>query len=93
MEDILTLITELGIPVSAALLMGYAVFTMLKFILRGVLEEIQQLRTMITGLNTRVRTMTDDVIKIDVAISHQLGLRADARRLSRSDGKNSARKD
>ena len=48
---------------------------------------------MITALDNRVKTMNNDVIRIDTLISTVVGIKPDLNRISRADGKNDARKD
>ena len=45
------------------------------------------------GLDNRIKTMNNDMIKLDLLISHALKLRPDEDRISRADGKTDARKD
>ena len=45
------------------------------------------------GLDNRVQTMNNDMIKLDLLISHALHLKPDEERISRADGKDDARKD
>ena len=47
----------------------------------------------IMGLDNRVQTMNNDMIKLDLLISHALHLKPDEERISRADGKDDARKD
>ena len=44
-------------------------------------------------MDNRVKTMNNDIIKIDQEVSEQLGLEIDTDRISRADGKTDARKD
>jgi hypothetical protein len=45
------------------------------------------------GLDNRIKTMNNDMIKLDVQISDALDLRQDEDRIARADGKTDARKD
>ena len=47
----------------------------------------------IMGLDNRIKTMNNDMIKLDVQISDALDLRQDEDRIARADGKTDARKD
>ena len=47
----------------------------------------------IMALDNRIKTMNNDMIKLDLLISHALKLRPDEERISRADGKTDARKD
>ena len=48
---------------------------------------------MISQLDNRVKTMNNDILKIDQEVSEQLGIPIDTDRVARADGKNDARKD
>ena len=48
---------------------------------------------MITQLENRVKTMNNDVIRIDTLISTVVGIKPDLNRIARTDGKKDARKD
>ena len=48
---------------------------------------------MIMALDNRVRTMNNDVIRIDTLICQMVGIRPDLDRISRTDGQRDARKD
>ena len=48
---------------------------------------------MISQLDNRVKTMNNDVIRIDTLISQVVGIRPDLHRIARADGKKDARKD
>ena len=47
----------------------------------------------IIKLNNRLQTINNDMIKLDLLISHALHLKPDEERISRADGKDDARKD
>lgn len=85
MEDIMTLISELGIPVATAVVMGIFIFLTLKYILDGVLDDIKTLTGFVTMLENRVRTMNNEIIKIDLLISQALDLKPDTDRVARAE--------
>ena len=91
--DFLTLIGEVGFPIAAALAAGLFVFITLRFILDGVLDDIKQQRIFVQALDNRIKTMNNEIIRIDVMISQTLGLRSDLDRIARADGQKDARKD
>jgi phage-related minor tail protein len=93
MGDIFKIIGDLGMPVAAALAGGYFVYLTIKLLLQGVLGSIKGMAGIITALDNRVKTMNHDVIRIDTIVSNALGLRPDADRIARADGKNDARRD
>jgi hypothetical protein len=91
--DIFKIIGDLGMPVAAALAGGYFVYLTIKLLLQGVLGSINGMKGIIIALDNRVKTMNHDVIRIDTIVSNALGLRPDADRIARADGKNDARRD
>lgn len=81
----MTLISELGIPVATAVVMGIFIFLTLKYILDGVLDDIKTLTGFVTMLENRVRTMNNEIIKIDLLISQALDLKPDTDRVARAE--------
>ena len=69
-----------------------------KYILDGVAGSVQGLTNIMSGLESRVRQMNNDMIKIDLNVSEALELRPDIDRVARAenfmeDGKIDARRD
>ena len=93
MEEAFKLIAEVGFPIAAALAGGYFIFLTMRFILEGVLDDINRMKGIITALDNRVQTMNHDIIRIDTLMSNAFDVEPDVSRLARSDGKNDARKD
>ena len=93
MGEFFKLVAELGFPIAAALAGGYFVFLTLKLVLGSVTSAVKSMSGIITMLDNRVKTMNHDVIRIDTIVSNALGLRPDADRIARADGKNDARRD
>jgi hypothetical protein len=93
MTDFFKLVADVGFPIAAALASGYFVFLTLKFILAGVTGGVSGMKNIITSLDNRVKTMNHDIIRIDAVVSNALGLKPDVERISRSEGKDDARKD
>ena len=87
------ILTQFGLPVAAATTMGVFIYIILKYILGGVVGSVKGLHGIIMGLDNRVQTMNNDMIKLDLLMSHALKLRPDEDRISRADGKVDARKD
>jgi hypothetical protein len=92
MGEFFKLVAELGFPIAAALGAGYFVFLTLKFILAGVTSGVKGMAGLISGLDRRVNTMTHDVMRIDVKVSHALGLEPDLDRIARAE-QSDARRD
>ena len=98
MEDVIVLIGDLGLPIAGALVMGYFIFLVMKQIFEGLVDQINTLTMFVNSLENRVRTMNNEMIKIDLLVSSALELRPDIERISRSenfieDGKVDVRRD
>ena len=87
------ILVEFGLPVASATVMGVFIYIILKYILDSVIGQVNSIHGIIMGLDNRIKTMNNDMIKLDLLISHALKLRPDEDRISRSDGKTDARKD
>ena len=93
MDLFLDILTQFGLPVAAAAVMGLFIYIILKYILAGVVGQVATITMLISALDNRIKTMYHDMIKLDILISSALNLRPDLDRISRSDGKEDARKD
>ena len=78
------ILVEFGLPVAAALIMGLFIYLIIKYILESVVGQVKMMHSIITMLDNRVKTMNHDMIKLDLLISHALGLRPDEERISRA---------
>ena len=87
------ILVEFGLPVASATIMGVFIYIILKYILESVIGQVNSIHGIIMGLDNRIKTMNNDMIKLDLLISHALKLRPDEDRISRADGKTDARKD
>ena len=87
------ILAEFGLPTAAALIMGFFIYLVIKYIFESVVGQVKGMHAIITALDNRVKTMNHDMIKLDILISSALNLRPDLDRISRSDGKEDARKD
>ncbi len=85
--------SDVIIPIIASSALGSFIFTALKFVLGDVITSVRTLAAIVMALENRVKTASNELIKIDVTISSVLGLRPDLDRLSRADGKVDARRD
>lgn len=83
--DFFKMVAEVGFPIASAIAAGYFVFLTLKFILAGVTSSVNGMGGIIKGLDARVDTMTNDLQRVDVKISHALGLQPDYTRISRAE--------
>ena len=93
MELFFDILVKFGLPVAAAVTMGIFIYVILTYILAGVVGQVKSITGIIAFLDNRIKTMNHDMIKHDLLVSHALGLKPDMDRLSRSDGKEDARKD
>ena len=93
MTQFFKLVAELGLPIAATVGMGVFILFIIKYILNGILGSIKFIESVIVQLDNRVKTMNNDVIKIDQQVSEQLGLPVDTDRIARADGKTDSRKD
>ena len=93
MNEWLSLITDVGFPIVADLVGGYFVFLTLNFILTGVLDSIKQQRMFAIALDNRVKTMNNEIVRIDVKMCQAFGIQPDMDRIARADGQKDARKD
>ena len=88
-----SLIADVGAPIAGALIMGFFIFLTLKYILESVTGQVSGMHGIIMGLENRVKTMNNDLIRIDPLISHALKVNPDVERIARADGKVDARRD
>ena len=98
MEDLFILIGAGGAPIAGAIVMGFFIFIVIKQILEGVVDDIKTLTMFCKSLENRARTMTNELVKIDMLVSSALELRPDIERVARTenfieDGKVDARRD
>jgi hypothetical protein len=93
MGEYLALITDVGFPIVASMAGGYFVFLTLNFILDGVLDDIKQQRIFSIALDNRVKTMNNEIVRIDIKMCRAFGIKPDYDRISRADGQKDARKD
>ena len=93
MDLFLEILVQFGLPVAAAAVMGIFIYIILKYILAGIVGQVATITMLISALDNRIKTMNHDMIKLDILISSALNLRPDLDRVSRSDGKEDARKD
>lgn len=93
MDLFFTLLVEFGLPVASATVMGVFIYIILKNILDSVIGQVNSIHGIIMGLDNRIKTMNNDMIKLDVQISEALDLKQDEDRIARADGKTDARKD
>ena len=85
MTEILDLISQVGAPIAGALAMGFFIFLIMKQIFAGIVDDIGTLKGFTNMLITRVKTMNNDMIRIDTTVSSALGLKPDLDRIARAE--------
>ena len=87
------ILVEFGLPVASAVVMGIFIYMILKYILESVVGQVSGIHGIIMALDNRIKTMNNDMIKLDILVSHALNVKPDEERIARADGKDDARKD
>ena len=59
----------------------------------SVVDSAATLNMLITALDNRVKTINNEIVRLDSLVCHVLGVKPDVRRMSAADGKEDARKD
>ena len=98
MEAVFDLIGDVGVPIAMALVMGVFIFLIIRQIMEGIVDSIKTLTMFCESLENRARTMSNEMIKIDMLVSSALELRPDIDRVARAenfieDGKLDVRRD
>jgi len=83
--EIFTLIGEVGAPIAVALAAGAFVFIIMKQLMGGVVGQVKTLESFCNSLITRVKTMNNDMIKLDTSVSSALELTPDLERIARAE--------
>ena len=91
--EIFAVIAELGFTITAILGGGVFIIILLKYILASVVYATANLSMLITALDNRVKTINNEIVRLDSLVCHVLGVKPDVRRISAADGKEDARKD
>lgn len=96
--DAFELIRDVGTSIAAAVVMGIFIFIVLKQILDGLVDDLKTLTGFCSMLESRARTMNNELIKIDTLVSQSLDLPPDINRIARAenfieDGSIDARRD
>jgi|TARA_R110000803_G_scaffold33120_3_gene72628 hypothetical protein len=93
MDTFLEVVEKVGFPIAGALIAGFFIFIILKFILNELTGSIKSFNNLINGLENRIDTMNNDIVKIDALISVAFNRKPNLERLSAADGKKDSRKD
>ena len=98
MDELFRIIGELGAPIAGSLVMAFFIYLVIRQILEGIIDEIKTLTMFCESLENRARTMSNEMVKIDLLVSSALELRPDIERVARAenfieDGKLDVRRD
>ena len=93
MDTFIIILADFGLPIAGSFAMGVFIYIILRYILGSVIGQVQTLHSIITQLDNRVKNMNNDIIKLDVLVSHTLDIPPDEERIARADGKKDARRD
>ena len=85
MAEVFTLIAEVGAPIGGAIVMGFFIFLIMQQIMGGVVAQINTLKGFTTSLITRIKTMNNDMIRLDTSVSAALDLTPDLERIARAE--------
>ena len=65
--------------------MGFFIYLVIKQILEGIIDQIKTLTMFCESLENRARTMSNEMVKIDLLVSSALELRPDIERVARAE--------
>jgi len=82
---IFNFISDVGAPIAAAVVMGGFIFIIIKKIMDDIVGNVEELQGFCKMLITRIKTMNNDMIRIDVSVSSSLGLTPDLDRVARAE--------
>ena len=88
-----SLIADLGFSIAAVVIVGFFIILLLKYILDSVVSSAESLNGMISSLDNRIKTINNEIVRLDALVCHVLGVKPDTRRMSAADGKDDSRKD
>ena len=63
--DIVTLVNQYGLPIVAAVGMGYFIFFIWKYVTTQIKPKLGQAFTVLVGLIDRIRMLDNDLIRLD----------------------------
>ena len=85
MQDPISLIAELGLPIASGLIMAFFIFLVMKQMMDRLVDEIQTIQGISNMLITRASTMNNDIIRIHTSVSSALNLPPDLDRIARAE--------
>ncbi len=98
MNQAISLISEVGLPIASGYTMGYFIFLIIRQLMNNLVSDIQSVQGITKMLITRASIMNNDIIRIDTVVSSALNIPPDLDRIARAenfveDGKIDARRD
>lgn len=91
--DILSFMEQVGLPITAALAVGWFLFIILKFILAQVTDKISGIGNALLSLENKCDVMNNDIVKIDALFSSAFNVEPNLDRIAASEGKEDCRDD
>jgi len=91
--DILSFMEKVGLPITAALAVGWFLFIILKFILAQVTDKISGIGNALLSLENKCDVMNNDIVKIDALFSSAFNVEPNLDRIAASEGKEDCRDD
>ncbi len=91
--DVLSFMEKVGLPITAALAIGWFLFIILKFILAQVNSRISGLGNSLLSLENKCDVMNNDIVKIDALFSSAFNVEPNLNRIAASEGKEDCRDD
>ena len=64
MDEVFSLIADVGMPIAGSLIMGVFIFIVIKQILAGIIDQIKTLTMFCESLENRARTMSNEIVKL-----------------------------
>ena len=83
--EVFDVIGQVGAPIAGALVMLWFLFIIMKQKIEDTVNKVKLLESFAKSLTTRVKTINNDVIKLDTAVSAALGLKPDLDRIARAE--------
>ena len=91
--DILSFMEKVGLPITAALAVGWFLFIILKFILAQVTDKISGIGNALLSLENKCDVMNNDSVIIDALFSSAFNVEPNLDRIAASEGKEDCRDD
>ncbi len=98
MNQGISLIADVGLPIASGLIMAYFILLIIQQLMSNLVADIKSVQGITKMLITRASIMNNDIIRIDTIVSSALDIPPDLDRIARAenfveDGKIDARRD